>query len=214
MVRPLSQSGSSPLHSTDKKLCGLDTDFETISESGWSVRDNPIAGDSSDADSSPRITWMHTLSHKKEDPPLVRHSFAQGSVLMNNVDGDNIGKSSRVAASTGHFGSQFPAYERPHDDDDDDYVAGHLNPAEDVNMKGHIDHVCGHRDDTLPRVGSHGASLLQQSLRKLAVYGQRLGKVVEVLLLGALLALLVFATLITILNCVNRQNESHLLVPT
>ena len=137
---------------------------------------------------------------------LVRHSFAQGSILTNNVDGDYIGKSSRVAASTGHFGSHFPAYERPHDDDD-------LNP-EDLNMKGHVDHVCGHRDDTLPRVGSHEASLLQRSLRKFAAYGQRFGKVVEVLLLGALLAVLVFATLITILNCANTQNESHLLVPT
>jgi hypothetical protein len=202
-------------------------DSETMSESGWSVRDNPIAGDcSSEAENSPRIAPMRSLLRKRDGslPPLVGPSSAQGSALASSTHGDGDGDgddavkgSSCAFALARHLGSQLPAYQSLNDDDDgddgDDDLVRRFQVKNSV-LEGLSDHM---KHDALPlRVDSYAGNLLQWSWKEVAVNGQRLGRGIEIFLLGSLLVLLVFAAMVTILNVSSPhgQDESLLLVPT
>ena len=183
----------------------LDFDLETLSELGWSVRENPIAGDTIVDDLS-RHTHAHTLLFKKD-------------IQTKSLDMQTKISSSRISSET-HFDEGFVdnalASSGPLDFCSRDHMnynilncsgnvhrheteAHHIYERESNHMhEADLDHTHGYKDNV-----SFSSLDLPHTLCRVRLKN-----------LGVLLIVLIFTTVIAIFNDINGQDKVHMLVPT
>lgn len=204
LVRSLQSVSSTPESKcSPERDQGLDLDCETLSESGWSVRDNPIAGDNED--DSPR----HASVRGQKDMLTRSMEGLDFARLMSEAQPSNE-RLARGADSTSQINSASETLtsEHVHEAISD----GCKSLSRDANgLANGPPSECQKSPDTSKKEllklrksknWSHYVTILQ----KMHFYAERF-------LFGTLLLVLAFATVIAILSF-KGQHDPHGLVPT
>eukprot|EP00250_Pteridium_aquilinum_P011514 c20119_g1_i1 orf=454-2997(+) len=197
LVRSLQSVSSTPdSKCSPERDQGLDLDCETLSESGWSVRDNPIAGD--DEEDSPRRASLlgenDTLTKSMEGPFLM--NICREGSCATQIDHK---KTAHVMNGHMHDGKRHVC----------ESVNGNM-PADGLLDHFSVDHNSPVKEDQTFRLSqlkrSRKWTSCERVLRNMHFYA-------EAFLLGTLLIVLAFAVVIAILSVKGKQDR-HLLVPT
>ncbi|KAH7281020.1 hypothetical protein KP509_36G025800 [Ceratopteris richardii] len=203
LVRSLQSANSTPeLKSSPEKNGGLELDYETLSESGWSVRDNPIAGDNDDGDVPGDLSIysrreMITRSMELEEPATLSHN-ERTSELINSIqkvtrtdhmdEANGTECESLNSVCTGGSYDGFAAKQYAYQE------IGLSSPLEDKGIRGSL------------KPGKSRSWTCASVLRKVQFC-------VEWFLVCTLLLVLTFTILIVFLS-MKRQHDLHRLVPT
>lgn len=210
---------------------GLEIDFEELSESGWSVRDNPIAGDTEE--DSPRKGFLVDFLCKGNTNGTPDSNPTKGST-SDCVD-DMVVPQAAGLPSFSEKDANWPVSA-----DDSDLLL-EADPGRGRRLLCVTDHVdlTGELHGTLlmqreksfhPSTEITGDNfgegkreiwalrwLRQRGARESTWFARRLSKVhhyIEMFLVGALWAVLFFTMAIAVINCLNGDEEIHVLVPT
>ncbi|KAI5063396.1 hypothetical protein GOP47_0021943 [Adiantum capillus-veneris] len=207
LVRSLQSVSSTPdSKCSPERDQGLDLDCDALSESGWSVRDNPIAGDN--GEDSPRRASVHgqrdMLTRSFEGPHLM------GLLSEIQLPDEKVVRCSELAHE---INSALQTSSEKIQEASSDVHKG-LNTGIDRLANGPPS-VCHETSNTSEEQQTPSVLKLRKSTNW-SNCACVLGKIhfyVERLLFGTLLLVLAFAAFITILSC-KGQHDLHRLVPT
>lgn len=204
LVRSLQSVSSSPdSKCSPERDQGLDFDCETLSESGWSVRDNPMADENED--DLPRSVGKGMLT-KSIDGPLFMHSCREESSAT-QIDDEK--RATRFGSADG-INSALDTSMSRHSHDSRGYVSNWDDELSNHDGSGKSIHDNSPKDDKtvslLKLRRSKKWASCARVLRKMQFYA-------ETFLFGALLMVLAFTTIIAVLR-IKGQQDLHMLVPT
>lgn len=214
LVRSLQSVSSSPdSKCSPERDQGLDFDCETLSESGWSVRDNPMADENED--DLPRrasLSGGKDMLTKSIDGSLFMHSCHEDSCATQIEDekrATRFGSADRINSASDASMSRHSYDSRGYVSNWDDELSNH-SAVDHLNGSGKSIHDNPPKDDKtfclLKLRRSKKWASCARVLRKMQFYA-------ETFLFGALLMVLAFTTIIAVLR-IKGQQDLHMLVPT